>query len=333
VDLGELAIFALAGVLAIVPALVDRWAVRRGASPEALIALATVTLAAIAALPVAFAICTGALAAQHASHGTPGVAAIVGLMLVAVAAGRTLARTIAIRRRWRALSRFADALQLPTVTRGVRVLPVGELLAFASGTEAFVSQGLLDRLSLAERRAVIEHEREHAQRAHGRLLAAARALTHGAFGLVPAQRASQVLDRELDVLADRAAAMRLGDPTAVESALRALAAQSTEDASAREQAATERRLERLATFPPGRGGLVDRAVRLVTLIIAAAVLTVICLSLHTSTLWAGAAACALLVASMLTFSRPLLGRDPPPAHTATSDVAAASRSADSSLAS
>lgn len=306
-DLGELVIFALAAVLASVPALVDRWALRRGASPEALIALAAVTLAGIAALPVAFVICTGGLASRDAGRGTPSVAAIIGLMLVAVAAGRTLARTIAIRRRWGALARVAAALEPADQRGGVRVLPVPELLAFTSGTDAFVSQGLIDRLSPAQRRAVIEHEREHARRGHGRLLAAGRALTHGAFGLAPARRASEALDRELDVLADQVAAQRLGDPTAVASALRAVAAQTPQDASAREQATTQRRLKRLDDSPTAGRGVVDGVVRLVTLAVAAGVLTAICASVHTSTVWLGVAACAVLVAGLLAFTRPALG--------------------------
>jgi Zn-dependent protease with chaperone function len=307
VDTGELLIFALAVVLAIVPMLVDRWAARRGASPEALIALATATLAGIAALPVAFAICTGGLAAQDGGHRAPTVAAIVGLLLVAIASGRTLARMIAIRRRWRALSRVAEALGLPAEPGGVRVLPIGELLAFASGTEAFVSQGLIDRLTPAQRRAVIEHEREHAQRGHVRLLAGARALAHGSFEIAPARRASEVLDRELDVLADQGAVQRLGDPAAVQSALRALADQTADDVTAPDHA-TRRRLERLTTSARRDRRLVDGVVRLVALGITSALLTAICLSVHTSTVWLGVAACALLLATLIAYTRPVLAR-------------------------
>ena len=54
VDAGAIAILALAGVLLLLPAPVDRWALRHGASPETLIALATITLTGIAAIPMAF---------------------------------------------------------------------------------------------------------------------------------------------------------------------------------------------------------------------------------------------------------------------------------------
>ncbi len=53
-DAGAIAILALAGVLLLLPAPVDRWALRHGASPETLIALATITLTGIAAIPMAF---------------------------------------------------------------------------------------------------------------------------------------------------------------------------------------------------------------------------------------------------------------------------------------
>jgi Zn-dependent protease with chaperone function len=307
-DAGEIAILALAGALASMPPLVDRWALRHGASPEALIALATVTLAGIAAIPVAFAICTSGLATHNNAGSAPGLAAVVGLLLVAIAAGRTLARVITIRRRWKALSRIAATLQLPAEPSGVKVLPVGELLAFASGTEAFVSQGLLERLSPNEQIAVIEHEREHAQRGHGRLLAAARALTHGSFGLAPVTRASAAIDRELDALADRAAAQRLGDPRAVQSALQTIATHTAPSATAHDAITMKQRLERLDAPTTSSSQIVDDVVRLVTLAIGAGLLAAICLSIHTRTIWLGVSACTLLLASLYAFTRPILGR-------------------------
>jgi hypothetical protein len=299
-----IAIFALAGVLAFVPAIVDRWALGRGASPETLVALAAVTLAGLAAVPVAFTICTGSVAVT----GAPGGTAVVGLMVVALVAGRTLARAIAIRRRWRALAQLARALELPVTGDGVRILPVGEPLAFVAGSEAFISQGLIEHLTAPLQHAVIAHEREHANRRHARLLGAARALAHGAFGLPPISRAAAALDRELDVLADRAAARDLGDATAVQAALRAVA-EATECRSADcDDAVIRQRIERLGIADaPGRSR-VDRAVRLLTLLLGAFVLTVICLSVHTNNVWLGVIACAVLIASVLVFTGPVLRR-------------------------
>lgn len=297
-------IFALAGALAFIPALIDRWALRRGASPEALAALAAMTLLGVVAVPLTFATCAGFLAGRD--HGRDGLslAAVSGLLLVAVAAGRTIARVLRIRRRWSDLSRVAAALDLREEPGGVKVLPVGELLAFVSGTEAFISQGLLDRLTPVQRRAVIEHEREHAERGHARLLGAARALSYGAFGLRPASYASGVLDRELDALADQAAAERLGDPAAVRDALRAVSnATSGEDHT---EPAALARMERLVAREPRRRVLIDAAVRLVTLALGALLLASICLSIHAGSAWLGVVACLLFAAGFVSLTRPAL---------------------------
>jgi hypothetical protein len=311
VDAGETAILALAGALAFVPSLVDRWALRHGASPEALIGLASVTLAGIVAVPVAFVICTSGIAAHDNSASAPGPAAVVGLLLVAIAAGRTLAMVITIRRHWKTLAHIAAALPPPDERGGVTILPVAERLAFASGNKAFVSEGLLERLSPSERLAVIEHEREHARRRHGRLLAAARALTHGSFDLPAVRHASAAIARELDALADRAAAQRVGDPRAVQNALQTIAAHTAPTGTARDAAGLRRRLERLdASSTPG-SRIVEDTVRLATLALGASVLAAVCLSIHTRTIWLGAAACMLLLASLYTFTRPTLGRLPP----------------------
>jgi hypothetical protein len=324
INTGVVSIFVLAVVLAFLPPLTDRWALRRGASPEALVALALVTLAGVVAVPVAFVLCTAGAAGSELGHGAPSAVGVAGLLLVAIAAGRTLARAIAIRRRWRSIARLAATLELPTVSGGVRVLPVDELLAFAAGTEAFVSRGLMERLTPAARRAVIEHEREHASRGHTRLVGAGRALAHGSFHLLPARRAVEALDRELDALADRAAARRVRDPRAVRAALHATAAASADEMTAHDEAAIPHRIERLTSCEASRQRLVDGAVRVVTLGLGALVLAVICLSVHTSIVWLGAAACALLTASLVAFARPAFIRRPLPLEEEAADGSGAS---------
>lgn len=304
-DAASITILALALILSFLPGLIDHWALKHGASPETLIGLAIVTLAGIAAVPVAFLICASRPAAAHGPSTATGIIAVAGLLLVAVAAGRTLARATLIRRHWQALAAIAAALAPADHDTDVSVLPVGELLAFASGTHAFVSQGLVDRLSPAERRAVIEHEREHARHGHGRVLAAASALTHGIFELTPAKRAARIIDRELDVLADRAAARRLDDPRAVQSALHTIATTTTQP-NGSDQDTLQRRLRHLEPDASAHSRVVDRTVRLATLAIAAGVLTAICLSIHTTNIWLGVAACSLLVVSLYVFTRPVL---------------------------
>jgi Zn-dependent protease with chaperone function len=304
-DAASITILALAAILAFLPGLIDRWALQRGASPETLIGLAIVTLAGVAAVPVAFVICASRPAAARGASTATGIVAVAGLLLVAVAAGRTLARAILIRRHWRALAAIAATLSPQDRGSEVSVLPVGELLAFASGSKTFLSQGLVDRLSPAERLAVIEHERAHNRHAHGRLLVAARALTHGAFGLAPARRASAIIDRELDVLADRAAARRLDDPRAVQSALQSIATATAQPGSPT-QDIVARRLRDLEPAATPTGRLADGAVRLATVTIGTAVATAICLSIHATSIWLGIGACALLVASLYAFTRPVI---------------------------
>lgn len=305
-----LVIFALAGALAVVPPAVDRWALRRGASPESLAALAGLTLLGVVAVPLTFVICTGLLAARD--HGRDGlsVAAVAGLLLVALAAGRTLARMLSIRRRWGELARVAAALELPEHASGVKVLPVGELLAFVSGSDAFISEGLIERLSPEQRRAVVEHEREHADGRHARLLAAARAVAHGSFELHPARHAARALDRELDALADRAAAERTGDPLIVRGALQAVAAATSSESEI--DPSTRARIERLSLRTAGPRPLVDAVVQLVTLALAALLLAAICLSAHTGSTWLGVLACVLLVIGFVSFARPALRPKHPP---------------------
>lgn len=302
---GVVAIFVLAAVLAIVPAAIDGWALRRGASPETLATLATVTLLGIAAVPMTFVICTGTLAPHSSNRNALSIASAGGLLLVALAAGRTLGRMQRVRRRWAALSSVAEALELGQEPGGVKVLPLDELLAFVSGSDGFISRGLLDGLTPQQRRVVLEHEREHAEQGHARLLSAARALTHGTFDLPAARHAAAVLDRELDALADHAAARRAGGSTAVSEALQAVGVAGSEHTGDDPAAAIRDRVDRLTRTDSRRRPLIDGVVRGTTLLIGASVLTSICLSIHTSPLWLGVVACLLVLAGFVSFTKPV----------------------------
>jgi hypothetical protein len=301
---GILAIFVLAGVLATVPARIDRWAVRNGASPETLAVLAIVTIIGIAVVPITFVICTGTLAPHSADSDALSVLSVSGLLLLALAAGRTTARMVGIRRRWSELSNLAAALPWRAEPSGVKVLPVADPLAFVSGTDAFVSQGLIDRLTAAQRQAVIEHEREHVQGRHARLLSVAHALNHGAFGLHPVSQAAGILDRELDVIADQAAARRLGDTSALHQALSALAGETPGGATIDPE--TQARIKRLSIGQSPRRPLVDTTVRLVTIALGALLLAAICLSIHAGSAWLGVTACGFFIAGFVTLTRPAL---------------------------
>lgn len=301
-------IFATALALVLVAPAVDGWAARRGASPAALATLALVTLAGFAAVGLAFAVCTATLARHEGGAFGLRLAAVAGLLAVAVAAGRAVAKLVRIRRHWSALSRIARALEPHPRPDGVRVLPVPDVLAFVAGTDAFVSRGLVARLPPAQQRAVIEHEREHARGGHGRLMAAARALSHALFSLPPARRAEATLERELDVLADRAAARRLADPEPVRKALLALASRD-EAGDGESEGPLDRRIARLdAVEGAADSRRVGASVHTLTIVLAIAVVASVCVSLHARGVWLGLMTCAAALAGFLSLARPLLAR-------------------------
>lgn len=299
--------YAILGTAAValvsLPALVDRWAVRRGASPGALALLAIVTLAGLVALPFAFTACVGALGGDHAVPLASRLGLAMLVMVLALMVGRALGTLVRIRRARSELSSAIDALGPRERVDGVAVLPVGDVLAFCSGTDAFVSRGLVEGLSPAQRRAVVEHEREHAQGGHARLTAAARAASRALFGAAPARRAEHALSRELDVLADRAAAHRLGSPGPVREALRRIGAGGSAG-DGEPDADAEERIERLGPRPAGRGA--DGVVGLVALLLLALVVAAICVSTHAGAQWLGVAACMLAVLGLASAAMPLL---------------------------
>jgi hypothetical protein len=292
-------LIALAAVLLVLPGRVDRWALLRGARPRTLAALAAVTLAGLSALPAAIAVCVSSSDADG-DHVVARLAAVPGLLLVALAAGRAVAHTVAVRRRWRLLQAAAQALHLPETEHGVKVLPVPELLAFAAGTDAFVSEGLLERLPGPERRAVLAHEHEHTAGRHGRLLTAAGAVRRAWFGAHAARAAEAALHRELDVLADDAAARDVGDSRVLRDALLRLAADHDDEA-------VQVRLGRLDQ-PTAATGLVEGAVQVITVALALLVLAGVCVALHVGDEVVGVLACALAVAVFAYLTAPALVR-------------------------
>lgn len=295
-------ILAVAGVLLIVPTRLDRWALARGASPRTLAALAAVTLAGLAALPVAFVVCTGTLSVNGHSERLRLVA-VVALLLVAIAAGRAIAHVVRVRRCWARLAATAEALRLARRPDGVIVLPVPEALAFVAGTEAFVSEGLLERLPACQTAAVVAHERAHQAARHGRLMSVAGAITHGLFGTGAARAAERALYRELDTLADEAAVHATGDPAAVAHALRHLAARDTgEDHVAL-------RLARMKHGQQASTGT-DTVVRGIAMLLALLVLAALCVALNIGNIVLGILACTLAIAAFVYVARPLTWTSP-----------------------
>jgi Zn-dependent protease with chaperone function len=123
---------------------------------------------------------------------------------VARATGRLVAATRAA----------AQPLRLPGGTAGT-VLAGGPPLAYTLGGRAgqvVVSQPLLDLLDDQERTAVLAHELAHLRLRHHRLLRFAQIARTALGPLVPAaQRAHSSLVRELEAIADEAAAQTVAD--------------------------------------------------------------------------------------------------------------------------
>ena len=291
-------ILALGTVLLVVPSRLDRWALARGASPRALAVLAVVTLTGLAALPVAFVVCTGLVGVSGHSDSFR-VVAVAGLLLVAVASARAIAHVVQIKRCWSRLAATASALALPRTAEGLIVLPVPEALAFVAGTEAFVSAGLLERLSADQSSAVLAHERAHQTARHGRLMSAAGAITHGLFGVRPARAAQRALYRELDALADDAATRATKDPVAVADALRQLSAFGEQDEDVRTRLA---RINRRHHTSSGA----DVVARIAALLLGLLVLAVLCVALNAGNLVIGVLSCFLAVAVFAYLARPLM---------------------------
>lgn len=118
--------------------------------------------------------------------------------------------------------REAAGLYLGAASKGVRVLPIAEPIAYTTGLlrpETVVSTGLLGALEDSERMAVISHERAHAGRGHVLALFAARVIER-AFGFIPSIALSvRYVVRALEVVADEAAVDRVGDRLVVARAI------------------------------------------------------------------------------------------------------------------
>ncbi len=113
-------------------------------------------------------------------------------------------------------------LPLPGGTTG-HVLATERPVAYALGGRAarvVVSQGLLALLDERERDAVVAHELAHVRLRHHRLLCFAQVVASALGKAAPtARRAHAALERELEAIADEAAASTVGDRRVVARAL------------------------------------------------------------------------------------------------------------------
>lgn len=290
-------------VLAVLPAAVDRWAIRR-ASPAALVALALAALGGLMLLPLALAICLGLLGTHAGSGVRPLPLAGAGLVGV-VTGGRAVLAWVRIRRTWRTIGAAVASGRL-SPSGPVAVVPLAEPTAFVAGSTVVVSSALLDSLTDEQTDAVLAHEHAHLEGGHPRLALVAHALRRGVFGIPPARRAETRLRHELEVLADAEAARRLGDPAPVTAALATVGTGADEPAllGFADEAVADR-IDRLAsTDQPSRRS--DGIVVVAAALAGAGSLVALCSAFHLRLIWLGVLACAAAVAAYGATIRPLV---------------------------
>jgi Zn-dependent protease with chaperone function len=188
-------------------------------------------LLGIAALPLLLLACLALIRpGELATLASPGTVRTFQWALLALGTAYPVRITWAALRLGRATARLrartalatTRPLPLPGGAAG-HVLAAERPLAYAIGGRAarvVVSQGLLALLDDQERQAVIAHEQSHLRLHHHRLLCFAQVVTTALGKAAPAaRRAHATLARELEAIADEAAARTVGDRRVVARAL------------------------------------------------------------------------------------------------------------------
>jgi Zn-dependent protease with chaperone function len=188
-------------------------------------------LLGMAALPLLLLACTALIRpGELAALASPGVVRTAQRTLLALGATYPLRILWAAVRVGRATARLAvqttvaatEPLPVPGGPAGY-VLAADRPVAYALGGRAgrvVVSRGLLALLDQEERDAVVAHEQAHLRLHHHRLLCFARVAATALGRAAPAaRRAHASLERELEAIADEAAARTVGDRRVVARAL------------------------------------------------------------------------------------------------------------------
>ncbi len=223
-------IWALALAVAVftaAPALGARLLAGRVA-PRVLAVTHTLALLGWAVLPLGLVGCAGARLAGLGTHGAlvagcrPGLGHWAGTAVAAAVAaavllraGAVLARGVRAGRRLDVRRHLVPGARPRRVGDGgeVWVVPTPALLAYSAGWSrpcAVVSTGLLALLDPAEQEAVLVHEAAHSRLAHPRLLLLASCVQRCYGWLPPVQATADGLRRELEAIADDAAAAAVG---------------------------------------------------------------------------------------------------------------------------
>lgn len=300
-------VLAAGAVLVILPSVLDRWAVGR-ASPTTLVTLGMVSLTGLLLLPLAVAGCLAQSWAQH-RHGGPVWPLPVAVSVAVMMIGRTAWAAHSVRRTTRHLGCLAEAAATGRVEHDALVVPISAPPAFVTGHRVVVSSRLVDELPPEQLAAVLAHETAHLDGRHARLALWAHAIRRGLLNVPPARRAERRVRRELEALADRAAARRIGDPAPVVAALNGLRGRPSHVAamlfSADDVDYRIGRLQRGERCSAGR----DRAVLAGAAVAAAAAMWATCNALHEQWLGVGVAACTVTAAAVWGLLRPLRASD------------------------
>lgn len=280
--------------------------VERHVAAELAAVVRLLTLIAVAVLPIALTICAAqALAANdHGACGLgPGTSGWLSAGLYAVAAALGLRLAWVGIRLWRtsraALVRtsarcVADRMPLEDGFAAL-VVPLTEPVAYTAGLsrpQIVISQGLLEILDRAERRALLAHELAHARSGHQRMLFVGGVVAEAFRFLPPVRKLFASLRRQLEAAADDQALASIRSPSVLAQAIaKAALAAAPVGASALaggselryRLARLERRVEPslAATLLASGGGAV----------VATAIMVSACLALHAGVLLASIALC------------------------------------------
>lgn len=225
-----------------IPRAVSPWH-GRAASPRLLAATHLVSLAGLALLPAAVAVCAGLglISAVGRAHGlTSGCGTAAGgwALLPAGLALLTLGplgwHTVRVLQAARGTELNGVALLVARPRRSpsgdlIWVLPSAEPAAHAGGLRrprAVITSGLLDLLEPAEQQAVCEHEAAHVRLGHPRILLAGAAVARAYGFLPPVRDAWSGLRRELEAAADDEAVKAVGDAPVISALAKAALARS-----------------------------------------------------------------------------------------------------------
>lgn len=182
-------------------------------------------------------------AARIFSHPVGHWPQILAAVLLLALLGRLIyALVITVRRAQREVASVIALVGegLWTADPPMVVIPVDEPVAFAAGflrRRVVVSRGFFRVLAADEQEAVLEHERAHVRGLHSWLLTGAHIISMAYSFLPPVRLAARNLVLGLEMAADRAATLKVGDPLVVAGALMTLARERPEPGSSLSPAA------------------------------------------------------------------------------------------------